>query len=473
MTEKVEENNQKNKINSMQKYSIFVFISFAMGDVFVQLFIYLVSVRIFDFYENEIGLATGIIAIAFVLYAIWNMVNDPILGYISDTPKKFWSKYGRRLPWILSGGIGTAMAFILIFAVPDLDPQSNWLLIFIWLLVSVCLFDTLFTMFDTNYTALIPDKFRTDKVRLKLASFQVGLGIFGTVLAVVVSPMFIVYGDKTSFLNMALIIGVIGIALVLLQFYGVYENKDMRERHAQVEKKAEKGSFMEVLKVAVKQRSFIGLLILIMLYQTTVSLLLGSIPYLVRFILNEEAIVESYILLGYIGAGLISVPIWGKIAMREGNNKRVFMIGGLIFGIGTIPFLFLNSVIFAILVAITLGFGMIGYWLCLNPIISDVIDEAIAKSGIRQEGLYMGVRTFFGRIAIMLQAIIFALVHILTGFTPGSATQTPLAIFGLRIQMGLIPPIVMTIGVLVFWKLYDLTPEKKVIIREKIKELKV
>ncbi|MBD3256338.1 MAG: MFS transporter [Candidatus Lokiarchaeota archaeon] len=401
MSDRIKDNQQKN-IETVQKYSIFVFISFAMGDVFVQLFIYLVSVRIFDFYENEIGLATGIIAIAFVLYAVWNMINNPIVGYIAETPKKFWSKYGRRLLWVLSGGIGTSLAFILIFAVLDLDPQSNWLIIFILLLVLVCLFDTLFTMFDANYTALIPDKFRTDKLRLKLASFQVGLGIFGTVLAVVVSPIFIVYGDKTLFLNMALIIGVIGIVLVLLQFYGVYENKDMREKYLKIEKTAEKGSFMDVLKVAVKQRSFIGLLIFYMLYQTLVSLLLGSIPYLVRFILNEEAVVESYILLGYIGAGLISVPIWGKIAMREGNNKRVFIIGGLIFGIGTIPFLFVTNVLFSILVAVTLGFGMIGYWLCLNPIISDVIDEAIAESGIRQEGLHMGVRTFFGRIAIML-----------------------------------------------------------------------
>jgi Na+/melibiose symporter-like transporter len=209
-----------------------------------------------------------------------------------------------------------------------------------------------------------------------------------------------------------------------------------------------------------------------MFYQTTVSILLGSVPYLVRFILKEEAIVESYILIGYILAGLISVPIWAKIALKKGN-KKVFMIGGFLWGIGSIPFLFINTVIAAIIVAAVLGVGMIGFWLMLNPIISDVIDEAIANSGIRQEGLYMGVRTFFGRIAIMLQAIIFALVHILTGFTPGSPIQSPTAILGLRIQMGVIPVIIMIIGLLVFWKLYDLTPEKKQLIRKKLQELNI
>ena len=64
-----------------------------------------------------------------------------------------------------------------------------------------------------------------------MASFQVGLGIFGTVLAVVVSPMFIVYGDRYSFLNMAIVIGIIGIALVLLQIYGIREDKSMIESY--------------------------------------------------------------------------------------------------------------------------------------------------------------------------------------------------------------------------------------------------
>jgi Na+/melibiose symporter-like transporter len=73
----------------------------------------------------------------------------------------------------------------------------------------------------------------------------------------------------------------------------------------------------------------------------------------------------------------------------------------------------------------------------------------------------------------MLQAIIFALVHILTGFTPGSPTQSPVAILGLRIQMGIIPAIIMIIGLLVFWKLYDLTPEKKQLIRKRLQELNI
>jgi len=99
------------------------------------------------------------------------------------------------------------------------------------------------------------------------------------------------------------------------------------------------------------------------------------------------------------------------------------------------------------------------------------VDEAAVRNGVRQEGFYMGVRTFFGRIALIIQAVTFALIHILTGFEPGAATQSDTAIFGLRLQVAVIPMILMLIGVLLFWKLYDLTPEKKVEIKARLKEL--
>ena len=105
------------------------------------------------------------------------------------------------------------------------------------------------------------------------------------------------------------------------------------------------------------------------------------------------------------------------------------------------------------------------------PVLGDVVDEAALKNNTRQEGIYMGVRTFFGRIAIIIQALTFAIIHISTGFEPGSPTQSPLAILGLRFQVALVPMILILIEILLFWKLYDITPEKKVEIRKKLAEL--
>lgn len=451
--------------------SLKVFVSVGFGQMLIEFLLAVFGTRIFDYYENEVGLATGIIALAFIIYAVYNMFNDPFMGYLADKPHKFWKKYGKRYLWIVFGGFFWAVSFILLFAVPDVDPNSDVLFLFFWLLITICIYDTLFSIYDVNYNGLLPDKFRTDEHRVKLASFAVAFGVIGTVLGAVLPPMLITYGDRASFFTMSIIVSIIGVVILLLLIPGVKEDQDMIDRAFRVDAQKEQISFFKMMRIALKQKSFVAYLCIFTFYQATVLLMVGSIPYVVRFILKEEAIVESYIMLGYVFTGLISIPFWSKLAQKKGDFKKSFILGGVLMVIFIIPLMFVNTVLLVIIAVAILGIGSIGFWVMMLPVISDVVDEAAVINGNRQEGFYMGVRTFFGRIAIIIQAITFALIHILTGFEPGSATQSATAVFGLRLQVSVVPMILMIIGILLFWRLYDITPEKKIQIKAKLKEL--
>ncbi|MBD3254042.1 MAG: MFS transporter [Candidatus Lokiarchaeota archaeon] len=448
-----------------------VFISIGFGQMLIEFFLAVFGTRVFDYYENEVGLATGLIAIAFILYAVWNMFNDPLAGFIADKPRSFWKKYGKRYLWIIVGGFIWAFSFVPIFAVPNFNPTSEWLFIFLWLLIFLCLYDTLFSIYDVNYNGLIPDKFRTDNQRMKQASFAVAFGVIGTVLGAILPPMLISYGNRASFITMAIIVSVIGLVILFMLIPGIKEDEEMIERAFRLESQSEQRSFFQLMKIAIKQKNFVAYLCIFTFYQATTLIMVGSIPYIVRFILKEEAIYESYIMLGYIVSGLLSIPVWFKIAQKQGNFKRIFLIGGLILAIFIIPLIFVDSVLFAIVAVALIGIGSIGFWVMMLPVLGDVIDEASVQTGFRKEGFYMGVRTFFGRIAIIIQALTFALIHIFTGFEPGSATQSASAVLGLRLQVGLIPAILMLIGLILFWVLYDLTPDKKAQVRKKMKEM--
>ena len=102
---------------------------------------------------------------------------------------------------------------------------------------------------------------------------------------------------------------------------------------------------------------------------------------------------------------------------------------------------------------------------------SDVIDESIVRTGKREEGIYSGFQQFFGRLAILIQAITFVVVHTLTGFDEGASTQSPQAVFGIHLHFALLPMIYMFIGCIIFWKWYDLTPERVKENQQKMKEL--
>ncbi|MHA1257104.1 MAG: hypothetical protein ACTSPS_16055, partial [Promethearchaeota archaeon] len=55
---------------------------------------------LFYFYEVEAGLPVFYVMLAIIIFAIWNMVNDPLLGYLTDRPLKWTPKYGLRAPWV-------------------------------------------------------------------------------------------------------------------------------------------------------------------------------------------------------------------------------------------------------------------------------------------------------------------------------------------------------------------------------------
>ena len=225
--------------------------------------------------------------------------------------------------------------------------------------------------------------------------------------------------------------------------------------------------------IILKDRNYVAYLILIVCYQCLTLLMVGSIPYMNRFLLKPAPVEpESLLFVAPIIFGLLSIPIWHWVTKKIGNVKMVILGGVLIICAG-IPFLFISNTITIIIFITFMGIGQIAFGLQLMPILSTVVDELVVKIGKRQEGLAIGVRTFFARFGIIIQAITFGLIHVLTGFEPASATQEPLALIGLRIQLALVPTIIMAIGIFLFWRLYDIDANKKKLIRGDLAKLKL
>jgi Na+/melibiose symporter-like transporter len=149
------------------------------------------------------------------------------------------------------------------------------------------------------------------------------------------------------------------------------------------------------------------------------------------------------------------------------------MIGILAVAVTCIPIIIVRDLIGAIISFAFLGFAVGAITFIKYPIFSDMIDEATMLDGKHQEGLYQGVFVFFDRLGIILQPIIFTVIHIMTKFDPESESQTFIAQQGILAAMLWIPALIMLIACLIFWKIYDLTPEKADTIKKKLKEQKL
>jgi GPH family glycoside/pentoside/hexuronide:cation symporter len=462
----------ENDIGAEILHSKKILSSYGTGSLVSHLIDGVINFILFYFYEAEVGLNSWLVALGLVIYALWDGVNDPLVGYITDRPFKFTKKWGRRFPWIILAYVPWLISFLLLFSPPNINAQEQPWIMFGWLVGTLCLYDFLESVVTVNFNALFPDKFRGKSERLKASAFTVYIGFIGVVLGFIIPPMFIIYGNIGTFALVAWVCIAISFVCGVIMIPGVRDDKANVEKYlAKHDKTQQFESFFKVLKQTIKQKSFLVFVIMYILYLSLTHLMTSSLLYFDRYILKSGmlTIITLMLLLG----GLVSIPFWLKLNKKFGDNRKTMITGGIVMICSASLFTVITDLTLVIIITFSFGFGVGGFWVMIEPVFSEVIDESIVTYEKRREGIYNGIRNFFAQFGKALQALTLATVHELTGFVEGSDTQTPLALLGIQLHMGLIPATFMAIGIFVFWKFFDITPDKAKQMKLKLIELKL
>ena len=432
------------------------------------------SAYAFYFYESEVGLDTWLVGFAFILFAVYNMFNDPIIGYLTNKPFKFTRKWGRRFPWILIGGLPWGISYILIFLPPTLNTTSGAWILFIWLLFTTCLFDTFHSLFFVNFQGLFPEKFRTMRERRKVSGYQVMIGVFGIAMGAVLPPLLFTFADVSSYVWQ----GVVSFIIVLIGFIiaipGTREDPETINRYLDsMKEKQEKTSFFATMWKVMKQGPFISFMAIYTMYNCLVETMQASIPYVVRYGFGLESGATTLVFAGFLIGVLVSSPFWMKLSYKLNDNKKIMVIAAFLLGCATLPMFFITDYYVIVANMFIWGVPLGGYWIMISPVFSDVIDHSVVITGKREESVYTGIQQFFGRLGIIAQALTFSIIHTLTGFIEGGLTQSPEAVMGIRLHLAVIPTIFIWVGALLFWRFYKLTPEKIVNNRNMLKDMEL
>jgi len=129
-------------------------------------------------------------AVFWFVYTIYNALNNPALGYLSDRTRSRW---GRRIPYVLFGGLPYAAAFALLFSVP-FDGRDNPVGLLIYFGAAIVIWEGLYTALATGFYGLLPEMFssyreRTD-VAAKMNIFQTIALVLGAALPPLLAEMF-------------------------------------------------------------------------------------------------------------------------------------------------------------------------------------------------------------------------------------------------------------------------------------------
>jgi GPH family glycoside/pentoside/hexuronide:cation symporter len=429
------------------------------------------------FYETVLELNIVYIFWAMLIFTVWDAINDPLIGFLTDRITKFTRKVGKRFIWIIIGIIPANFVLALVYMPPAGSAATDPLPFFWWLVFTTCLFDSLTTLCFINVTGLFPDKFRTDKARRKASGWGTPLSIIALPVANIVPPLLLLlFGGQTTqaaYVPMIwLIIGTVA-PISLLFLPGMRENKEIIERYYITKEKPE--GFITALKSSLKQKSFVYYVILNFGFQIVIGSLTASIPYAVDYVLPKEPLgseINTIILFAtFLNAAIISVPFWVWLAKKVQNNRKMAIMGGFLLTAGTLLTAFYFNIFDSILYQTILGFTMGNFWALMTIYFSDVLDERVILTKSPSRGATVGISAFFSRLSRAAQIGVFTIIHLLTGFNETTITQTPSAQYGIRLHMSVIPALILLICTLIYMWYYPITPQIWMENKKKLKEL--
>lgn len=422
---------------------------------------------VFAFYYSVLGANVWFVSLGFVIWAIWNAFNDPMMGYISDRTKTR-PRVGRRKFWVIIAYIPLAAVMILLFTPPNSDPWT-----YVYFLVIICIFELVYTTYSLNQISMFPEIFLLEKERVKANNLRQIIAILGLIIAFV-TPTFII-GDLTDAANRHKFIWVgyiaAGVIFVIVTIFLIVVPKERKEFSHDY--KANPGFFAS-LKFSLKNKAFWFYLPTNLSIWYVYGILPSIIPFFGRFILNlgKDSIWLGVLLaLGFVTAAF-SMPFWAWLSNK--NGPRISWIISIIAWIAALsPVMFITKLWMGFVTFGLMGFGMAGSLFNKDIIFGQIIDYDELTTGVRREASYFGIDNFFSRLATVLVSVSIGAVFGndavgWTIFDPASVTNTTR--FGIKILMFILPAIALTIGA-IFMAFYPLHGKKLDDLNEKLKVL--
>ena len=393
------------------------------------------------YYHVKLGLSAPLIGIAWLLFAIWNTINDPLFGYIQDRTKS--EKYGRRIPYVRFGAPIIGILFIICWF-PFVDRTDEFGL-FLNLLIVLLLFDTLFTIIGLIGFALPAEMGITQKARTEILTYGVIFTSVGFIISFII-PVFLLTGDKSTnidpmFLIAMILIGIICACIIFMSSFFLKENL-----YTQLE---EPLGLIDTIKETLKNRPFLKYEISNFSFLLAQTIFTTGIFYYIDYILNLSGFLTIVPLLLVFLMVFIFTPIFSKFAGKYGL-KKVYIFGLAFTGIISISFFFLGwSLLTAIIPLLLLGIGFSALLLLRPAIIADVIDFDETRTGKRRETSYGGMNAVIEKPAISIANWIFLFVIVYFGFQAKAQTQSINAQLGIMIAFTLIPAILLLFSALI------------------------
>jgi GPH family glycoside/pentoside/hexuronide:cation symporter len=467
------------EMSGSEKLDFSTKLAYGAGDLGTAITANVLAVFLLIFFTNVAGLSPGLAGSVLMIGKIWDAINDPIVGILSDRTQSRW---GRRHPWMIFGAIPFGIFFFLQWIVPQFssDPSANqWGLFWYYVIISI-LFNSFYTAVNLPYTALTPELTQDYDERTSLNSFRFAFSIGGSILSLVLALG--IFGTiKNNPIQQYLVLGAISAVISVLPIYwcvwGTRKRVKETERQRQEVAQSESLPYLQQLKIAFSNRPFVYVIGIYLCSWLAVQNTVAVIPYFVKSWMGLADQDFTKVVMAVQVTGLIMLFVWSEVSKRVGK-KAVYFMGMTVWIIAEIGLFFLKpgQVGLMYLLAVMAGVGVSTAYLVPWSMIPDVIELDELQTGQRREGIFYGFMVLLQKVALAIGLFLVGVSLQQSGFVATVAgqaepNQPQSALWSIRLLIGPVPTVILLIGLLLAY-LYPITREVHAEILLKLQEKK-
>ncbi|MEH2375886.1 MFS transporter [Nostoc sp.] len=429
------------------------------------------------FFTNIAGIPAGLAGSILMIGKIWDGINDPVIGFLSDKTKS--RRWGRRLPWMFYGAIPFGIFFFLQWIVPQFRANQSdniWPMFWYYVVIGV-LSQSFFTVVNLPYTAMTPELTQDYDERTSLNSFRFTFSIGGSILSLILAQIvFSQIADRQQrYLVLAAICTVISILALYWCVFGVRDRiLAFEAKRIQSEEPASL-PFLEQLKIVFSNRPFLFVIGIYLFSWLGVQITASIIPYFVVYCMGLKESDVPTLLIAVQGTALLMLFVWGALSKKIGK-KLVYFLGMSLWIIAAAGLFFLQpgQIVLMYLMAVMAGVGVSTAYLIPWSMIPDVIELDELQTGQRREGIFYGFMVLLQKFGLAFGLFLVGNALQVSGFKASVAgsplpTQPDLALLAIRIAVGPIPTVCLILGLILTY-FYPITREMHAELMLKLKE---
>ena len=438
-------------MDRLKKSTLFYY---SLADLPIAMSLFPVAVFIPRFWTSDMGVPLVTLASIGIAVRIFDVITDPLMGYISDHPR---SRFGRRKPWIFLATPIMMLSVYMLFIPPEGAGTVHYAISSVGLSIAI-------TMMLIPYYAWGAELSTDYNERSRITGGRAMAGIAGSLSAQLVPGAALLFFGIGGSNQVLMLVGTTMLVLmpICISFClrKVPEPQTFQKSVVPV---------LAGLKLMWQNRPFKQLVLAFMIGSIGLSITTPLYLFFIADVLNAED-KAIYMLTFFFLSSFAAVPFWVWLSGRIGKH-RAYLAAFFLLAFAHPLYLLLGEGDFWWMLPITIltGFAGGGFSSTLpNSMKADVIDLDTLNSGENRAALFFSSWSFAQKATGTIGGSLALFGLALFGFDPlPEAVNGADELFGLRFLFSTFPSLFFLGGAAIVWN-YPITEEMQLDIRAQI-----